>query len=249
MALPKGRPPWMSHLAGSRDVRPVPARHHPLGELEIAYLSELGAGRLDDLATRVRLWKSWGMCQRHALGFLAVEASTEDGWLFQAAVLYAEIMERAEHALARHWFLERARAEVNLEGDACPLCALGLTPDAAAPRDAARRVADGARLEVLQAMASTTRVHWSAWVCGACTGSGSGVRCRPHLAEELRVGLPVDLAGHRAWVREIARRVDAYRASFGWFQRGSGTLADEAALIGAMGWCSGWGAILEWLMP
>ncbi len=90
-------------------------------------------------------------------------------------------------------------------------------------------------------------MHWSAWVCGSCDGSGSGVRCRPHLAEELRVGLPVDLTTHRARVREIARRVDAYRASFGWSQRGSGTLADEAALIGAVGWCSGWGAILEWL--
>jgi len=247
MALPDWRPPRMSHLAVPPGVPPGPARHHPLGELEITYVSELGAGRLDDLATRVRLWKSWGMCQRHALGFLAVEASIEDGWLFQAAVLYAEIMERAEHALARHWFLERARAEANLEGDACPLCALGLTADGAAPRDAARRVAAGSRLEALQALASNTRVHWSAWVCGSCDGSGSSVRCRVHLAEELRVGLPVDLATHRARVSELAWRVDAYRASFGWSQRGSGTLADEAALIGAMGWCSGWGAILEWL--
>ncbi len=125
MALPDWRPPWTSHLAGSPGVPPGPARHHPLGPLEITYVSELGAGRLDDLATRVRLWTSWGMCQRHALGFLAVEASIEDGWLFQAAVLYAEIMERAEHALARHWFLERARAEANLRVTPVPCARSG----------------------------------------------------------------------------------------------------------------------------
>jgi hypothetical protein len=252
VAAPASSPPAV-HVGPSSSPIPVgpcarrASGDSPLTEREIGYFARLGESRLNDLGERARLWRAWGMCQRHALGFVAVEAWLEDGWLFRPAVLYAEIMERAQHAVAHHWFMERARAEVNLGGVPCPACDLGLTAAAqSAPGDGAEPARDGL-LEPLRALAARTRVYWGAWLCGTCSNSAAPARCRIHLAEDLEAGRRVDLAAHRATITMIARRVDVYAASFGWARRGTQTVSDEAGLIGAIGWCSGWRSIMRWL--
>ncbi len=229
---------------GSALVSPV---GHPLGSREIAHFWSVGAGQLDSLGVRAGLWQSWGWCGRHTLGFLAVEAAVERGWLFQAAVLYDELMQHAARALAPHWLFERARIEVALEGSGCPACEAGLTRAQTPEGHDADLVDAGGSLEPLRAFASETRPWWMPWVCGACAGSGAAPACRPHLRAALRSGADVDLPAQRALVGEVARHAEAFAASFSWGRQGSATPADRAGLIGAAGWCAGWRAILEWL--
>ncbi len=222
-------------------------RGHPLGSREIAHFWSVGAGQLDSLGVRAELWQSWGWCGRHTLGFLAVEAAAERGWLFQAAVLFDELMQHAVRALASHWLFERARIEVALEGSACPACEAGLTREQEARQNDADLVEAGGSLEPLRAFACETRPWWDAWVCGACTASGAAPMCRPHLLAALRTGADIDLPGQRALVADIAGHADAFAAAFSWGRQGSETPADRAGLIGVAGWCGGWGAIREWI--
>ena len=232
--------------AAARDPVTAPLGH-PLGGHEISRFWSVGAGQLDSLGVRIRLWQSWGWCARHTLGFLAVEASVERGWLYQPAVLYEELMQQAVRALAPHWLFGRARAEVALGGSRCPACEAGWTRDAEAEAGEVDLVESGGRLEPLLAYASETRPWWMPWVCGACAESGGMPLCRPHLLTALQNGLDVDLAAQRALVEEIAHHVETFRASFSWGRQGSETPVDRAALIGAAGWCAGWKAIREWI--
>lgn len=220
---------------------------HPLGTREIGHFWSVGAGSLDSLGNRARLWQSWGWCARHTLGFLAVEASVERGWMFQAAVLADELMGHAVRGLAPHWLFERARVEVALEGSACVACEAGLMQDQEADVGDADLVQAGGRLEPLRAFANATRPWWTPWACGACTGTGAARLCRPHLLDALRCGADVDLPAQRALVGDIARHAEAFAASFSWGRQGSETPADRPGLLGAAGWCSGWGPIRRWL--
>lgn len=253
MALPERsleKRPLVVAAPGVESHGPAPevvARAHPLGDLEIQYFCRFGAEKLDDLGTRVQLIQAWGMCDRHALGFLAVEASLNDGWLFQPAVVYADLMERAELALARGWLFERARVAASLTAvEPCWPCHMGLASTYEADATAMDIVNDGRRLEPLLDIAAGTRAHWTLWVCGLCAESTSVVRCRPHLLAELDQGR-VGLDAHRGCVADIARHADALAASFGWSRRGTETIVDRAALIGAVGWCAGWRRILDLL--
>lgn len=257
MALPE-RLPEGSEVRGARPERAARdarglraggARGHPLGDLEIQFFCWFGAERLDDLGTRVKLIEAWGFCERHALGFLAVEASLNDGWLFQPAVVYGDLVERGQLALRWRWIFQRARIATALSAsEQCQPCQLGLAPEDEAEPRALDIVDEGRRMGPLVDFAKETRAYWAAWVCGTCAGTASPARCRPHLLADLDdERCEVDLASERARVADIVRRADAYAASFGWAQRGTDTAADRAGLIGAAGWCAGWRQILEWL--
>ncbi len=223
-------------------------RPHPLGDLEIQYLCLFGADAIDRPETRVQLWMAWGMCHRHALGFLAVEASLHQGWLFRPAIVYDDVIDRGRYALAPRRLFERARVGASLrEAEPCQPCALGLTPDEPAEPEAATIVDEGRGLDPLRSFASETRRHWERWVCGKCAGSESPTRCRLHLAEDLDAGRGAGLPSQRVLVEDLSSHLRAYARSFGWSSRGTETAADRAALIGAVGWCGGWESILRFL--
>jgi hypothetical protein len=223
-------------------------RGHPLGDLEIQYFCWFGAGEIDKPETRVQLAEAWGMCHRHALGFLAVEAAVNGGWLFRPAVVYDAVLDRARSVLEAHWLFGRQRMIAGLRAaEPCGPCALGLSPtDAAAPA-AAAIVEEGRDLEPLRAFAAATRDHWGRWICGRCAGTASPARCRLHLADDLAAGGPVDMRAQRQLIASVSSHLAVYARSFGWLGRGTETPADRAALIGAVGWCGGWESILRYL--
>jgi hypothetical protein len=225
-----------------------PADVHPLGDQEIVVLAWFSASSMQDPEVRARLWSAWGMCPRHSLGFVAVEASIYRGWLFAPAMLYEDLMERAAGALEPRRINGRRRMIAALQAsEPCLLCADGLTAAAPAPATAASLVEVARDLAPLRGLASMLRPRWQRWVCGRCSGSGGPLRCRPHLIADLTARSAVDLSAQRAAVQELVRHLHAYARSFGWATRGTESDADRAALLGAVGWCGGWELILRYL--
>ncbi len=95
------------------------------------------------------------------------------------------------------------------------------------------------------AIGDATRRYWEPLVCGACAGTASPVRWRRHLVADLDYGRIGDLVPHRMLLVDVAHHLVRYARSFRVEQRGTETEEDRAALIGAVGWCSGWQTILD----
>ena len=98
----------------------------------------------------------------------------------------------------------------------------------------------GRDLNEIQTFAKKTYHYWKKTVCGRCAGNSSIYRCRRHLIESISNGRVHDLSLHKKLVNHIARQIKSYMLSFRWENRGTVTVEDMAALISAVGWCSGW---------
>jgi len=103
----------------------------------------------------------------------------------------------------------------------------------------------GRDVSELRALALHTAPHWPKAVCGRCAGDDSAERCRRHLIEEVSRGIIRDLSPHIELVDNIARHLKAYSHSFRQEFQGTETAEDQAALISAVGWCSGWKTFLS----
>jgi len=106
-------------------------------------------------------------------------------------------------------------------------------------------VSRGRDLEQLLEFAQTTGQYWRKRVCGTCAGTGSRVRCRKHLLEGDSLRSPGEMSFHRALVTSIAHHIRRYARSFQFEFQDSGTDEDAAALLSAVGWCSGWKVLLS----
>jgi hypothetical protein len=53
----------------------------PLSNGEINFLWWFIQGSIMSPSTRDRLWKTWGMCERHTWGFISVEAAFRQGYM------------------------------------------------------------------------------------------------------------------------------------------------------------------------
>ncbi len=77
----------------------VPSRaRFALSDGEIHYLWWFIQGSIMSPSVRERLWDGWGMCERHAWGFISVEASFRQGYMHGHTVLYEDLMSRAAAA-------------------------------------------------------------------------------------------------------------------------------------------------------
>jgi hypothetical protein len=94
------------------------------------------------------------------------------------------------------------------------------------------------------AFAGVTRPYWRATVCGSCAGDQSAPRCRPHLVEHAAHGDRMTVGMHAELAKYILGHLKAYARSSRWECRDTETDEDRAALISAVGWCSGWWAWL-----
>ena len=217
----------------------------PLSDGEVHYLWHFIQGGFMEPSTRLGLRRAWGMCERHAFAFLAVDAAFRHGHLHGPALLYEDLMQAALAVMGSRGPLRRlAVARALRDAGRCPMCSFGFGPGSPgfpSPDVAAR----GRDLSEIRRFALDTERAWRADVCGRCAGSGARARCRVHLAEELQAGREVAADGERARVARIALEVRRYSRSFRWELRGSDTLEDRAALVGAAGWCGGWGAWLR----
>ncbi|HXH14104.1 MAG TPA: hypothetical protein VNP04_30610 [Alphaproteobacteria bacterium] len=205
---------------------------------EIHFLYWFIQGSIMNPETRRRLRRAWGFCERHMCGFMAVEAAFLGNFFHGPALLYEDLMGRAMRAFSPcgPWQLWRLRWRLRARGP-CLMCEIGLGPTSPSLYAPAEVVAQGRRLEPLQAFAASLRHLWEPYICGRCAGQSSPVRCRRHLLVD---GGAVDLARQRAVVRDIVEHVAAYAHSFRFECRGTETDADRAGFVGALGWCSGW---------
>lgn len=194
--------------------------------------------------TRWRLRRGWGMCDRHAWGALAVEASYRPSFFHGPAILYEDIMERAQAAfpLAGPGQAVRLAWALRPTGP-CMMCEMGYGPGQ--PAAASREMIEGGRYwGHPRAFAARTEAWWRPTVCRRCLGNGPGARCRSHLREDARNEGAVDVARHRAAVEDILRRLRVYARSFVWGYQHTQTDEGRASLISAVGWCSGWHTLM-----
>lgn len=220
------------------------AMNPPLSPGEVHYLWWFVQGSIMEPDTRRRLLLAWGMCERHSFGALAAEAAFRHGYLHGQAILYEDLMERAARAFELAGPLPGARLARRLRARArCQMCEFGYGPDSES-HISPERVAVGRDITLLSGFLAEAEHHWRATVCGRCAGGNAQVRCRVHLLEDLRSDPSLSLEPHRALVRRIFSHLSRYSASFQWELRGTDTTEERAALVSAIGWCSGWGALL-----
>ena len=217
----------------------------PLSDGEVHYLWWFIQGSIMEPDIRWRLRRAWGMCGRHAWGALSAEAAFHYGYLHGSAVLYEDLVSRALRAfrLKGAWQAQRLARRLRATVP-CLICEMGLS---ASSRGMARAelIEEGRDTNALRAFAEETRVYWRRTVCGRCADDGGDPRCRPHLLEEASGDSGARLAEHRALVKDIFEHLRVYRQSFVWEYHGTDAVEDRAALISAVGWCSGWRPWIE----
>jgi hypothetical protein len=226
--------------------RPLsPALPIRLSDGEVHFLWSFIQGSIMIPETRRALRRAWGMCQRHSYGFLAVDAAFRHGWLHAPTILYADLMERARAALDIGGLFWPARLAARLRArGSCLMCDLGYGPHSVGTLRP-ELLAQGQNPTEIARFVYVTAPFWRWAVCGRCEGSGTPNRCRPHLCEELAAGAAVDLDAQRTLVGEIHQHIQRYHRAFRWEDRGTDTVEDRAALISAVGWCSGWQVWLD----
>lgn len=228
---------------GSRRCLTSPGSELSDGEIHFLYWFIQGSIMVPE--TRWRLRRAWGMCERHAWGVVAVEASYRHGFMHGPALFYHNLLERGHAAfdLAGPFKPQRVAWHLRPTGP-CMMCDMGYgpaTPGAASPD----LIECGRDLEYLRAFAEETRAHWKQTACGRCLGDGSLARCRVHLREDASCGDALDPAAHRALLERTFERLSAYAKSSVWGYRHLESEEGRAALITTIGWCSGWRPLIR----
>lgn len=219
----------------------------PLSGGEIHYLYWYIQGSIMSPSVRHRLRNAWGFCERHAWGAILVEASFRSGYMHGPAILYEDLLRPAIPALSFKGPLKNFRLWKNLrERGPCMMCEMNYGPETkgTASQDLVERGRDPRELRVF---AQRTESYWGKTVCGRCLGNGSWPRCRRHLIEDASKGAIGSLPPHQDLLNHIFHQITHYSRSFVWENRGTATEEDEAALISAVGWCTGWQPFLTTL--
>jgi hypothetical protein len=186
-----------------------------------------------------QLMAAWGYCERHAWVALGVEMSFLWGFCMRSADLYLHLIERAAEALrltvSGKW---RSAARRLAERRHCLICELdprrrGLLSD--------QRLAEGKDITQLRMFAEASAPLWQHDCCPRCIGAaGSGHLCRRHLIDAIKTGAAMDFAGEYRHLTNVARHLERFEKSMSWGRRGTDEPEDRAALVCAVGWCSGW---------
>jgi hypothetical protein len=219
----------------------------PLSAGEVHFLWWFIQGSIMVPETRWRLRRAWGMCERHAWGALSAETAYRHTYLHGPCLLYRDIMERALHAFDVHGPAGAHRVGWRLrETGPCLMCECGF-PDTSKVIASTDLIATGRNPRELCRFAEQTRPHWWDAVCGRCADLPSSARCRIHFREEVSAGHATNVDLHGALVARIVSRLSRYARSFVWGYRDTETDAARAALVTAVGWCSGWRPLIRLL--
>lgn len=218
---------------------------------EIDFLWWFIQGSIMDPVVRARLYAHWGLCERHSLAFLVVESSFRPHLIHGSTILYNELMRRAAEILNGRGLLSLAPTTVSRHllrpSGPCHICDLGYNA-ASSGNVAADRLAQGRDVTNAIRFAAESQRGWFPYVCGLCAGTQSPVLCRPHLVEAMEHdGTRAARAQHDT-VCAISSHLARFETSFRWEKRNTDTDEDRGALIGAIGWCSGWSELLR-LLP
>jgi putative (di)nucleoside polyphosphate hydrolase len=190
----------------------------------------------------LQLMGYWGYCERHAWVSLAVEMSTLRGFCSRSASLYVDILHQAATALAAESRSnQRAVAKQLKERGTCMICNAnprwrGLHSDA--------ELAEAKDPATLRRFAESSAPFWNSDCCPRCIGGVTGGHlCRCHTFEAVSEGGSLDLKDEREYLLNVLARLENYAWSFSWGFRGMDGPEDRAALISAIGWCSGWSSL------
>jgi putative (di)nucleoside polyphosphate hydrolase len=187
----------------------------------------------------LQLMGYWGYCERHAWVSLAVEMSMLHGFCSRSASLYVDILKQASTTLAGN--NQRAVAKQLKENGSCMICNAnprwrGLLSHA--------ELAKAKDPSPLQSFAEMSATFWQADCCPRCiAGVAGGHLCRRHTIEALNEGILLDRKHEREYLLNVLARLENYAWSFSWGFRGIDGPGDRAALISAIGWCSGWSSL------
>ena len=213
------------------------------GEIHYLYWHIQGSIMVPEIRHALR--RAWGFCERHAWASILVETGFRHDFMFGPAILYEDILSLAISAFNFHGPLKNLRLRRNLrEKGACIMCEgdYGPETEGMASEDIIEK---GGNPSHLRSFALRTRKYWEKTVCGRCLGNESLLRCRCHLVQDSSKGLIAEISLHRNMIEHIFEHIGHYHRSFLWDFRGTGTEEDQAALISAVGWCSGWGPLLS----
>jgi hypothetical protein len=238
---------WAPHANGSRDERPA-QQPSPLAitDGEINFLWSFIQGSIMDPDTWRRLLDSYGFCERHAWIHISIETAFRDEYLLGPTILYQALVEKGLRAILQpristHSTIRRLRAS-----DACMLCALNIA-QASGGAASPKRLGRGRDVAALQSVASELEALWRAYVCGICAGREEDAdrqpRCRRHVLSDISKRRALDFGAQRELLAHLHERITRYQNSF----LADGRKAadqDRAALLGAIGWCSGWRPLL-----
>src|SRR5208337_4046275 len=97
---------------------------------EIHFLWWFIQGSIMFPSTRDQLRRAWGMCERHAWGFISIDAAFRGGYLHGPAVLYEDLMGRAFTAMDVNALMSPGRMLRKLrEKEPCIMCEGRYGPD------------------------------------------------------------------------------------------------------------------------
>lgn len=213
------------------------------GEIHYLYWYIQGSIMVPEIRRDLR--KAWGFCERHAWAALLVEAAFRSSFMHGPAILYEDILGLVLPALNLRGPLRNLRLWKNLrEKGPCIMCEMGFGPETKgmASPDVVERGGDSSNLQVF---AQKTKKYWERTICSHCVKNGSFHRCRRHLVEDASNAMVGDISFHRGTLEYIFEHLVIYARSFRWECHGTDTEEDQAALISAIGWCSGWGPLLS----
>jgi hypothetical protein len=205
--------------------------------VEIRQLWSFLDGSIMALDTRQRLWRSWGLCPRHAWGYTVTEIEVHGGNPFSTGILYADLTRRAARVVGRRlapWTLVRSRLRSRETCFTCDYVAMmhGSREHERHEHDEAmaRRVNERTRTA-----ASFDRLAEVALerACPYCL-NGTGLICRLHLIEQ---DSSPERLGDELWT--LARRLRALVGSLSSRRTTIGPL-EAASWIEALGWFGAW---------
>jgi hypothetical protein len=217
-------------------------------EGEVNFLWSFIQGSLVNPETWNSLLGSYGFCERHAWIHMSIEMAFRDEYLLGPTILYGALIEKALNALRIAPRISGYSVERRLRpDDACLLCTLNIK-EALLGACSKSRLDRGRSTQRLQTFAFDLEPLWSSRVCDACRDQDGGSKnpaksCRKHLLADMRARRRVDLSRQQESLQELYAPLIRYQNSF--LAGGRAASNDErAALIAAIGWCSGWRPML-----
>jgi len=217
--------------------------HLSPGEIHFLWWFTQGMIMCPDVRRKLR--EAWGLCERHAWGWLSTEAAFGKGYMLRPAIVYEDLMEQTVAAfdVCRPRHGQKLRRNLREKGP-CFMCQSGYGPDTTGIVKP-ELVTRGGNLSELRALADMTFPYWGKAVCGRCALTGSPVRCRKHFLEEVTFDSADEFHRHKEFVTGMLDHLVKYRRSYRWGFHDTRTEEDAAALIMAVGWCSGWRILLS----
>jgi hypothetical protein len=214
----------------------------PATDGEINFLWSFIQGSIMIPETWNALLRNYGFCERHAWIHVGVEMSFRGEYLLGPTILYAGLIERAFRAASTS---RSAIRQLRAAGP-CLVCAVNAknASAGASPQALLNRGRDAGEL---RNFAGKLEPIWRDSVCRDCSGHESSAtapnRCRQHLLAAIKERVAIDMAAQGDLLQDLSARLCRYERSF---LAGGPKVSDQdrAALITAVGWCSGWRPVL-----